>query len=87
MLYDVIFDALRKKVGIVKPYYDEVPEVTIDEYSGLPPEALQLVAADPEVEILDAEQDENGLVSFKVSRTATRGRIRFESVAPRGFLC
>lgn len=85
VLYDVFFDALRKKVGIVKPYYDEVPEVTIDEYSGLPPEAMQLLAEDPEIEVIDAEQDETGLVSFKVSRKATRGTIRFESVAPEDF--
>ena len=86
VLHDVVHDALVKKVGIIKPYFEEITEAEIDEYSGLPPEALQLIASDPEITVLESEVDaETGLLEIKVSRENTRGEIKFESVAPEDF--
>jgi hypothetical protein len=86
VLHDVIHDALVKKVGIVKPYYEETTDAEIDEYSGLSQEALQLLSQDPELTVLENEVDEvTGLLTIKVSRQNTRGEIKFESVAPEDF--
>jgi hypothetical protein len=86
VLHDVIHDALVKKVGIVKPYYDETKEAEFNEYSGLPPEALQLLASDPELTVIKQEIDEEtGLLEIKVSRERTHGQIKFESIAPEDF--
>jgi hypothetical protein len=52
VLSDVFHDALIKKVGVAKVYYDEVPHVEIDEYSDLTPEQLAFIESDPEVEII-----------------------------------
>jgi len=86
VLHDAVHDALVKKVGIVKPFYEETTEAEIDEYSGLAPEALQLIASDPEITVLESEIDEEtGLLELKVSRENTHGAIKFESVAPEDF--
>ena len=86
VLYNAVHDALVKKTGIVKPFYDEYEEAEIDEYSGLPPEALAIIAQDADTEILDVEADEDtGLLEVKVSHTFKKGNIRFESIAPEDF--
>jgi len=101
VLHSAIHDALIKKTGIVKVYYDEVPDLEIDEYSDLTPEQLQLVEADPEVEIIDREEtiiaeavvDPMGMViqpqmatyKVRVARESLKGQIKIEAVAPEDF--
>lgn len=85
VLYDVFHDALVKKVGIIKPYFEEESDVEFDEYSGLDEVTAQFVMDDPEIEVMEADQDEDGLWTVKVSRTDKTGRIRFEAVAPEDF--
>lgn len=97
VLGDVIHDALIKKVGIAKVYYDETPRVEIDEYSGLTEEQMQLIAEDDGSEILEMTQmqeaqiDEMGVVispavfDAKVALTSSRGEIKIKSVAPEDF--
>ena len=85
VLYDVFHDALVKKVGIIKPYFEEATDVEFDEYTGLDDVTAQFVMDDPEIEVLEAEVDEDGLWDIKASRTDKTGRIRFEAVAPEDF--
>jgi hypothetical protein len=96
VLLDVVQDALVKKNGIIKAYYDETSEVKIDNYSGLSPDQWALVVQNPEVEVLDQAEEvtiimsemgpvEDVKISGKVARTSARGEIRFESVAPEDF--
>lgn len=101
ILSDVFHDALIKKVGVAKVYYDEVPEVQIDEYSDLTPEQLAFIQNDPEIEVLSQEEeiiaegviDENGMeiqprmanYSLRVARTSVKGQIKIQSVAPEDF--
>ena len=56
ILSDVFHDALIKKVGVAKVYYDEVQHVEIDEYSDLTPEQLAFIENDPESEVLSQEE-------------------------------
>lgn len=101
ILSDVFHDALIKKVGVAKVYYDEVPEVQIDEYSDLTPEQLAFIQNDPEIEILSQEEtivaegliDKMGIqieprivtYSLRVARTSIKGQIKIQSVAPEDF--
>ena len=88
VLHDAIHDALIKKVGIVKVYYDETECVEIDEYSGLNDDQFALVTSDPEVEVLEQESVPGpmGLVhELKVARKSSRGEVKFDSVAPEDF--
>lgn len=84
-LHDAIHDALLKKVGIIKVYYDETENVEIDNYSGLDPAVLPLFEQEPGLEILEAEQADDGSLSLRVAKTSTRGRIKFVGVAPEDF--
>ena len=101
VLSDVFHDALIKKVGVAKVYYDEVPHVEIDEYSDLTPEQLAFIESDPEVEIIEQEEeifaeaviDEMGVevqprmasYELRVARTSVKGQIKIQSVAPEDF--
>lgn len=101
ILSDVFHDALIKKVGVAKVYYDEVQHVEIDEYSDLTPEQLAYIENDPESEVLSQEEtiiaeaviDEMGMeiqprmasYNLRVARTSTKGQIKIQSVAPEDF--
>lgn len=101
ILSDVFHDALIKKVGIAKVYYDETQEVEIDEYSDLSAEQVALIENDPEIEILEREEtiiaeaviDPMGMEirpsitssEIRVARTSTKGKIKIDSVAPEDF--
>lgn len=94
VLSDVFHDALVKKVGIAKVYYDETEEVEFDEYSGLSQEQVAFILQDPEVEVVEEEQEiqtgPDGLpftiyTELKIARTRTHGRIRIDAVAPEDF--
>jgi hypothetical protein len=101
ILHSAFHDALIKKTGVVKVYYDEVPDLEIDEYSDLTPEQLQLVEADPEVEVIEREEtiiseaiiDAMGMelqpqiatYSIRVARESLKGQIKIDAVAPEDF--
>jgi hypothetical protein len=55
-LDDVFHDALVKKVGIIKAYFDETETVEIDEYSNLSQEQVQFLLSDPLIEVLEQEE-------------------------------
>ena len=97
VISDVFHDALIKKIGIAKVYYDENPDVEFDEYTGLTQQQAQLVEMDEEVEVIEmavtqeAEMDEMGmevmpaLYDMKVAKASRRGEIKIKSVAPEDF--
>lgn len=97
VLSDVIHDALIKKVGIAKVYYDEAEEIEVDEYSGLTEDQVAFLKMDPDAEILEeeieveAEVDENGVVvrppvyELKVAHSKRDGQIKIDSIAPEDF--
>lgn len=101
ILQDVFHDALIKKTGVAKVYYDETVDLEIDEYSNLTPDQFSLIENDPEIEIIEFEQtieaeavmDEVGMViqpeisyySVKVARENRRGQIKIDTIAPEDF--
>lgn len=101
ILNSVFHDALIKKTGIAKVYYDETVDLEIDEYSDLTPDQLRLIENDPEVQILSQEEsilieaviDENGIeiqpqmssFSIRVARENSKGQIKIDTIAPEDF--
>jgi len=85
-LNDAFHDALIKKTGILKVYYDETQEFEYDEYSQITIEQAQFVAAQQGVEVFEVKQDaETGLVYLKVGKTSESGCIKIDSIAPEDF--
>ena len=97
VLSDVIHDALVKKVGIAKAYYDEAEHVEIDEYTGLTEDQMQLLSEDDTAELLEMTQTQEAQIGpdgvvispavfdAKVAFTKTDGEIKIKSVAPEDF--
>jgi hypothetical protein len=97
VLSDVIHDALVKKVGIAKTYYDETEHIEIDEYTGLTEDQFNLLESDESAEVIefeitqDAQIDQMGMMvspamyDAKVAMTSSRGEIKIKSIAPEDF--
>jgi hypothetical protein len=96
ILHNCFKDSLVRKVGAIKYWWDEDVEVTTEHFTGLTPDALQYLAADPQVEVtsteLDMVMDEYGqpigppLLDATVTRRVDKGRVRVEAVPPEEFL-
>ena len=96
-IHDAIHDAMIKKVGIVKVFYDESPNVEIDEYSGITEEMITILEAEPDTEILEIEIEQEAEIgpdgmaismpvySVKASRKDVDGDIKIISIAPEDF--
>lgn len=55
-LYEFTKDALMQKNGIFKIYYDESDKVTTERYDGLNQQEMQMLLAQPNVELVEQEQ-------------------------------
>ena len=55
VLYSAFKDALVRKTGFVKVFWDESIEATMHEYSNLEPQSYQALVLDPDVEIIQEE--------------------------------
>lgn len=97
VLQDVFHDALVKKAGIAKVYYDETPDVEFHEFDNLSEEEFALIASDDNAEVIEhtrsieIEIDEMGVEverpyhSAKIAYSNTKGDIKIESVPPEEF--
>lgn len=97
VLNDAFHDALIKKQGIVKAYWEEMPTAEIYTYTNLDDDEYTFLVQDDDVTVLEhtVEQemsmDEQGVEietpvhSAKVSRKETTGCLRIESVPPEEF--
>jgi hypothetical protein len=97
VLSDAFHDALLKKAGIVKCYWDEYVESETYEMSNLTDQELALLASDDNVDIIEQEtemsisMDEFGVEvqtpihEVKLSRKCSKGKLRVESVPPEEF--
>lgn len=84
-LHDCILDACVKKVGIAKAYWDTYEEAEDITYTNLTTDEATLLLQEPDVEVLDSEEDEYGYSSLKVQYKSTSGCLKIESVPPEDF--
>ena len=80
-LHDAVLDALLVKTGILNWTAYRQRKMVVQEYTGQDPEAL--LGLDELGEVLDAAQDEAGLVSFKLKRMLDEVKVKLRAV-PRG---
>lgn len=101
VLSDAFHDALLKKTGIVKAYYEEYDDGEIHTFTGLTEQQYMAVTLDPSIEVLSVEQetvdtevvsdgmmaDEPPMTSYdiKVMRRQTKGDLCVVSVPPEEF--
>lgn len=97
VISDVFHDALLKKAGIVKVYWDTVKESETIEYTNLTDQEFMFLAQDDDVQVVEhtvtyqIELDEMGAevsVPFhdaKIQKFYTTGELRVESVPPEEF--
>ena len=97
VLSDAFHDALLKKVGVVKCYWDEYEESETYELTNLTDEELALIAADDSIEIIEQEtemtmtvdqtgmQAETPVHEVKLMKRSEAGKLCVESVPPEEF--
>ena len=97
LLNDVFHDALIKKVGILKIYWDSKDEVTPYEYTDLNDQEYTLLMSEPDIEVLSHTQKDSMEIDpmgmqiqatrhdLKITRTKTLGDMVVESVPPEEF--
>lgn len=100
ILHSTFKDALTRKAGFVKYWWDTAVEVTTAHYTGLDPMAVFVLENDPEVEEIrttELKGDENKvldpftgkptpLVDAEVKRRTKRGRLNLAALPPEEFL-
>lgn len=97
LINDAFHDALVKKAGVLKIYYEEYDEAEIHSYTDLDEQTYQFLVADPDVDVLEhtitreAELDAEGIEispavhDVKISRVRRDGDISIDSVPPEEF--
>ena len=101
ILSDVFHDALIKKMGIAKAYYEEKTKTKIYTYSGLNDMQFQALMSDPDVEVIEHTEttEAEAMVApemafgappvtshdLKISRTTYAGDIVIDSIPPEEF--
>lgn len=97
VLSDAFHDALLKKVGVVKCYWDTYQSSEMHEFTNLSEDELAFLAAEDDVEIIEQETeieievDEMGMEiekpmhSVKLMRKCDEGKLCVESIPPEEF--
>ena len=96
LLNNAIHDALVKKVGILRAYYEDYSKAEIHSFSYLDDNAFALLASDPDVQILEHTETVESTVQegieqqtkyhdCKVSRTRKAGKICVDAIPPEEF--
>ena len=81
---DVFHDALLKKTGFAKVYYEEYSEAETHTLTGLTEEQREAVALDPEVDVIEEEFD-GATYDVKVQVQRDTGDICIMTVPPEEF--
>ena len=69
VLYDVFKDALVRKTGFVKVFWDDSITATTHEYTNLDPASYQALILDKDVEIVDQLEDKLKLIELILNRS------------------
>lgn len=90
ILYAAFKDALIRKTGIIKWWWDDSEEVSTQEYTGLDDIAITKLMEDlsaaQKAELVDAKPDETGTMSITVKLTKRKDRAMIACLPPEEFL-
>jgi hypothetical protein len=80
-------DALVRKQGVIKWWWDEDESVEIASFEGLSEQQAALLASDDELEIeVIAKDEETGEMDIRVTRRQDKGIARFEAIPNEEFI-
>ncbi len=94
VLSDAIHDALVKKKGFIKVYWEEYVDSEIHTLSNMTDEEFILVVNDDDITVLEHTEEINAVIdpmgfeiqaavhSMKIARDVTRGKLCIESIPP-----
>ena len=79
-MYESVKDALLTGVGIMKIYFDDTPERSVENYTGLDENQLQALLGDPAVEVTEISRSETEGIGVTCARIIRQGKVRVEAV-------
>lgn len=82
----VILDGLMARVGVCKVYWDEKYETEEETFENLTDDELDLLLADDDLELVESETNDVGLISGTVERNIDVSQVTIEAIAPEQFL-
>ena len=90
-MMSVFQDALIRRTGVMKYWWEEAESVKSSKFSGLDEQQAQMIAGEEDVESVDMEQSDqtpDGIPLFNVTvkRRIKKGKIRVEALPPEEFL-
>lgn len=88
VIHEFVKDMLLQKNGFIKVFFDPSEKVTTEEYEQLTGAELNLILADPEIELLERTDDivENiEVFDVKVKRTVDLSKIAVTTIPPEEF--
>ena len=97
LLNDAIHDALVKKTGVIKAYWEDYSEATIHTYSNLTEEEMSVIVNDENVTVIEQFTEmsismntygmevETPEYELKISHQKDKGKMCIESVPPEEF--
>jgi hypothetical protein len=87
IFYSAFHDALRKKTGIFKAWFEKRKEVVELESSGLNAEQLAIIMNEDGVEVLEVEEEgDEGEIEVRYKRTREIEEFKVAAVPPEEFL-
>ena len=84
-LYECVKDSLLTGVGVMKVYFDDAPERSVEHYTGLDENQLQALLGDPMVEITEIERSQTEGTGVTCARIIRQGSVKIEAVPVEEF--
>ena len=82
----VIHDGLIARVGTAKVFWQEMFEEDLKEFTGLTQDELDMVLSDEDVDLVESDTDEQGLLSGVISTKVDTSKCCVESIPPEELL-
>ena len=82
----VIHDGLIARVGTAKVFWQEMFEEDLKEFTGLSQDELDMVLSDEDVDLVESDTDEQGLLSGVISTKVDTSKCCVESIPPEELL-
>ena len=98
ILSDVIHDALVKKTGVLKVWWEDNTDQEMFTFSNVTDDEMTVIVNEPDAEVIEhttemkVEADENGMQmerpmhSLKISYKKEKGKLKMESLPPEEFI-
>lgn len=86
IFHDVIDDALKARIGVVKVYWQDEKQYQDEEFEGLDEATVEAMVAQEDIDELEAEHQGDGTFAGKLTRVISNtSSVRIDPVAPEEF--